>query len=151
MPIRLALAGEDRRTLDRLTRICSRERDVAVVARYSTSRQTLQKLAQHRPDILVLDLSIRNADALNVLRHSEGKGLPTRCIILIDVEDDSALEALRLGACGVVPMHLAAKLLVSCIRDVHAGTKWLERHFAIRILDKLLDTPFWQLDCGPPI
>ena len=140
MPIRVGLLGKDRQTRDRLIRICSREADVEVVACYTTSRQTLQELALHRPDILVLDMRLRNGHALNVLRHSGDSGLSTRCIILTNSKDDSAVEALRLGVCGVVPLHMATKLLVRCIRDVHAGRKWMEAHFAIRTLNTLLNT-----------
>jgi two-component system nitrate/nitrite response regulator NarL len=138
MPIRLALASKHRRIVDRLAQICS-EPDLNIVARASTGKQVLQAVDRHSPDILVLDMHTPNSDAQSVLRRMERGRLLTRTVILIESDGDGALDAIRLGACGVVPMNIASTLLVKCIRGVHAGGRWLERGFAIRAVDKLLE------------
>lgn len=137
MPIRLALAGERRSVLDRLTQICSLERDFEVVAQATTGKQALRAVQRYCPDILVLDMRITDTSAPTVLRRAGGGSFGTRSVILIEAEGDSVLEAIRLGACGVVPSDMAPTLLVKCIREVHAGGKWFERDFAVRTLVKL--------------
>src|SRR5262249_15055047 len=37
------------------------------------------------------------------------------------------LEAMRLGVNGVVLKEMAPRLLVQCIRKVHAGEQWIEK------------------------
>jgi DNA-binding NarL/FixJ family response regulator len=49
------------------------------------------------------------------------------------------MEALQLGARGVVLKEMAPELLIRCIRTVHAGGRWLEDDFLSRAIEGLLD------------
>ena len=53
-------------------------------------------------------------------------------------ETYEVLEAIRLGAAGVVLKEMAPKLLVQCIRKAHAGEQWLEKRSVSLALEKLL-------------
>jgi DNA-binding NarL/FixJ family response regulator len=65
--------------------------------------------------------------------------LPTRVVILTATLDEEGLaEAVRLGVRGLVLKELAPKLLVQCIRKVHAGELWLEKRSVSSALEKLL-------------
>ena len=44
-----------------------------------------------------------------------------------------------LGVHGVVLKDLAPRLLMQCVRTVHAGGKWLEKGYATQAVDKLLE------------
>jgi len=65
--------------------------------------------------------------------------LPTRVVLLVaSLEDEEMLEASRLGVRGVVLKEMTPRLLVQCIRKVHAGEPWLERRTAARAFETLL-------------
>jgi len=48
------------------------------------------------------------------------------------------IEALHLGIRGFVLKEMATKLLVECLRRVHAGGQWLEKDSANRAMAKLV-------------
>jgi DNA-binding NarL/FixJ family response regulator len=138
MPIRLAIAAYDRSVLDRLAQICSLERDFKIVARATTGKEAVRAVPQFWPDILVLDMRIRDPDALAVLRRIQKGSVRIRTVILDEADSDAAHEAIRLGVRGVMLMEKAPRLLAKSIREVDAGGKWFERDYAIGVLDRLL-------------
>jgi DNA-binding NarL/FixJ family response regulator len=78
-------------------------------------------------------------DGLAVLEEMRREALPTRVVILSAMNSDDLFEAIRLGARGVVLKDMAPRLLVQCVRTVHAGGKWLEKGVATCAVDKLLE------------
>src|SRR5262249_25010182 len=64
---------------------------------------------------------------------------PTRVVLLTaGLEEHEVLEAIRLGAQGVVLKEMASYLLVQCVRKVYAGGQWLERRSVSRALETML-------------
>jgi two-component system, NarL family, nitrate/nitrite response regulator NarL len=78
-------------------------------------------------------------DSLVVLREMRKEKLPTRVVILTaTLAEEGLTEAVRLGVRGLVLKELAPKLLVQCIRIVHAGELWLEKRSVTSALEQLL-------------
>jgi DNA-binding NarL/FixJ family response regulator len=48
------------------------------------------------------------------------------------------LEAIRLGVRGIVLKEMPPRLLVECVRAVHAGKHWLEKNIANRAIETML-------------
>jgi DNA-binding NarL/FixJ family response regulator len=136
--IRLVLADDHPIVLGGLKLIFSDEPDFAVVGQAKNGDEALQAVREFQPDILVLDLRMPGMDGLGVLREMKGNELGTRVVVLTAVHSDEILEAIRLGACGIVLKDTAAQVLVQCIRDVYAGKKWLDQGVATRAVQDLL-------------
>src|SRR5215467_13444529 len=78
-------------------------------------------------------------DGLAVLREMRQEHCPTRVVLLTaGLEEHEVLEAVRLGAQGVVLKEMASHLLVQCVRKVHAGGHWVERRSVSRALETML-------------
>jgi DNA-binding NarL/FixJ family response regulator len=93
----------------------------------------------YQPDVLILDIRMPGMDGLAVLRELRQEPCPTRVVVLTaGMEEHEVLEAIRLGVHGVVLKEMASHLLVQCVRKVHAGGQWLDRHSVSRALDTLL-------------
>ncbi|NJL27947.1 MAG: response regulator transcription factor [Thermoanaerobaculia bacterium] len=138
--IRVAIADDHPIVLDGLEQLFRLEPDFALVARCRDGRETLRMVAAQTPDVLVLDVRMPQGDGLEVLRTLEREGAATRVVLLTAaVEDDQLLEALRLGARGVVLKEMAPQVLVSAVRAVAAGGEWLERGLGGRAARKLLE------------
>ena len=136
--IRLVLADDHPIVLAGLERLFSLEPDFQILARALNGDEALRFVRHFRPDILLLDLRMPGKDGLTVLREMIGEQLPTRAVVLTAVDGDDVLEAIQLGVRGLVLKDMAPKLLVQCIREVHAGGKWLDRDSATHAVDKLL-------------
>ena len=60
-----------------------------------------------------------------MLERLPGLRVPTRVVILTAFADEARLQAtMRLGARGVVLKEMASRVLVDCVRAVHAGSTW---------------------------
>ena len=139
MSIRLALADDHPIFLDGLEQLFRLEPDFEVVARCVDGEEALRAVRDLKPDILLLDLRMRGKDGLEVLRELEAEGSAPRVVLLTaGLEEDDVVEAIRLGVRGVVLKEMAPRLLIQCLRKVHAGERWLERRSTARALDKLL-------------
>ena len=122
MAIRVALADDHPIILDGLELLFRMERDIQVVARCVNGEEALQAVRRHRPDILILDIRMPGKDGLTVLREMKEENLSTQVVLLtVGLDEEEALEALRLGVRGVVLKEMAPQMLVQCVRKVHAG------------------------------
>ena len=139
MTIRLVIADDHPIVLDGLEQLLSLEKDCEVVARARNGDEALQAVRQFQPDVLVLDLRMPGTDGLAVLDEMRREALLTRVVILSAMNSDDLFEAIRLGARGVVLKDMAPRLLMQCVRTVHAGGKWLEKGVATCAVDKLLE------------
>ncbi|HJW95432.1 MAG TPA: response regulator transcription factor [Thermoanaerobaculia bacterium] len=122
-----------------LTQFFEEVDDLRVVAECEDGESALDEVRKHNPDVLIVDLRMPRASGLEVLRRlrSEEKQ-PATIILAGNISDDEVVEAMRLGAKGVVLKEMAPMLLVQCIRKVAAGGVWLEKEAIGRTLGKLL-------------
>jgi DNA-binding NarL/FixJ family response regulator len=139
MPIRLVLADDHRLILSGLELFLRQEPDFEVLTCCYDGLETLQVVRPLRPDVLILDLCMPGKDGLAVLREIHEAEIPTRVVLLTAaMDEDSLLEAMRLGVSGVVLKEMTVPLLIQCIRKVYAGDQWLERRLIGRVVEKML-------------
>lgn len=140
MPIRIAITDDHPIVLGGLEQLFRLESDIEVVASCATGAAAIAAVRAHHPDVLVLDVLMPHPDGLAVLRAlAAGEFSSTRVLLLTaTIDDERLLEAIQLGAQGVVLKESAAALLVEAVRDVHAGRQWLEKGLGGRALRRLL-------------
>ena len=139
MPLRLVVADDHPLMLAALQQLFGREPDVAILACCRNGAETLQALQTYQPDVVILDVRMPGQDGLAVLREMRRERCPTRVVLLTaGLEDHEALEAVQLGVQGVVLKEMPSHLLVQCVRTVHAGEQWFERHSGSRALQAIL-------------
>ena len=140
MSIRLVVADDHPVVLDGLTQVFSFEPDFQVVAQARNGDEALDAVRRHHPDVAVLDIRMPGKDGLAVIRELTREKLPTRVVVLTATGQDEVFDAIRMGVRGVVLKDMAPKLLVHCIREVHAGRRWLEKGYATHAVEKLLQS-----------
>lgn len=131
--IRVMLADDHQILLDGLRRLIDTTGDMKVVATATDAASAIGLAREHRPDILVLDISMPGG-GLEVARRVREMEIPTRIVILtMFAEDRYVMEAVRLGAAGYVLKRSADKELIEAIRAVAAGDAYLTPA-AVRLL-----------------
>jgi len=149
VPITIVVADDHPLVLDGLERLFSLEPDLQVVARCRDGRQALDDARRLRPDVLVLDVAMPIKNGLDVLRELHNDRLPTRVVLLTAaLEDEQLLEAIQLGAQGVVLKDMAPNLLIEAVREVHGGGQWFEKGLGGRALRRLLQREQSQHETG---
>jgi DNA-binding NarL/FixJ family response regulator len=131
--IRLVVADDHPIVLQGLQHLFDRQTDFEVVATCTDTNATIDAVRARRPDVLVLDLRMPGSGGLGVLRALEHEGARCPTVLLTAaVTDAEVLEAVKLGASGLVLKESPPDTLLDCIRRVHAGGEWIDGDTASR-------------------
>ena len=116
------LADHHQVVRDSLANLLEMQSDMQVVAVAGAGSQVPELVQRHRPDVLVLELDLPEATGLEVLRTlgQAGLSLPTLILTASDNEVDY-VQAVRLGASGLVLKRDSPEKLFQAIRSVAAG------------------------------
>jgi two-component system, NarL family, nitrate/nitrite response regulator NarL len=123
-----------------LRRVLEARPGLVVVNEASDGEQAVKMARQLKPDILLLDLSMPSLSGFEVLRELSVPAIPVRAIILTaSIDPPQVVQALQLGACGVVVKDTASETLIKGIHAVVAGQYWIG-HESVTDLVKALRT-----------
>jgi two-component system, NarL family, nitrate/nitrite response regulator NarL len=137
--IRVIITDDHPLVLNGLEHLLREYQEFEVVQKCSSGTEALAAVRRHRPDILVLDLMMPGMDGLAVARDLHKSGdMPYVVLLTAQLHEDQLIEALHLGVRGFILKEMATKLLVECLRRVHAGGQWLEKDSANRAMAKLV-------------
>jgi two-component system, NarL family, nitrate/nitrite response regulator NarL len=126
MPIRILIVDDHAIVRDGLKKLLQVQPGFEVVGEAADGTEAIQRTLDLKPDILLLDLSMPRLDGLGVLKALANSACDVRCILLTaSIEPEETLDALRLGARGIVLKESVSELLYKCIRTVMAGEFWV--------------------------
>jgi len=137
-PVSIVIADDHQIFRDGLTRLLTDEPDFKVVGAAGDGDGTLRMVRELTPDILLLDLAMPRRSGLDVLRELAAESSLVRTIILAaSIDETHMIEALELGARGMVLKDTATTLLFKSIRMVMAGQYWVGREAVSGLVDSL--------------
>ncbi len=138
-PIRVLIADDHPIFRDGLRRLLEAEPWLQVVGEASDGSEAIALAKQLQPDVLLLDLAMPRVPGLEALREMARASSPVRTILLTaSAERAQILEALQLGARGIVLKESATQVLFRSIRAVMAGQYWVERESVADLKDVAL-------------
>jgi DNA-binding NarL/FixJ family response regulator len=115
------------------------EADLRVLAMCTNDDDTIESVIRCAPAVLVLDSRLPRRGGLAVLRDLARHQLTTRVVLLAtDIREREMVEAVRLGAKGVVLREMAPRFFVQCIRQVHGGAMWIENRCFGKVVDRMV-------------
>jgi two-component system, NarL family, nitrate/nitrite response regulator NarL len=139
MSVRIVIADDHPVVRRGLAQFIADEDGLQIIEECTDGAAALSAVTRHSPDVLIVDLRMPVMGGLEVLRRVYEMASPPAVIILAgNISDDEVVEAMHLGAKGVVLKEMAPSLLVACIRKVAAGGTWLEKEAVGRTMEKLL-------------
>jgi two-component system, NarL family, nitrate/nitrite response regulator NarL len=139
-PIRILIADDHPIFRDGLRRLLEAESKFTVIGEACDGAEAVKLARQLKPDILLLDLAMPRHPGLEALREmSSTVGPQSVRIILLTAaaEKNQIVEALQLGARGVVLKDSATQLLLKSIDTVMAGEYWVGRESVSNLVQYL--------------
>jgi len=138
--VRILIADDHPIFRDGLKRLLESERDFKVVGEACDGVEAVKLVRQLKPEILLLDLAMPRRPGLEALRemNSGAASSSVRVILLTAAADkDQIVEALQLGARGVVLKDSATQILLKSIRAVMNGEYWVGRESVANLVQYL--------------
>lgn len=127
-PIRILIADDHPLFRDGLRRLLQAEPMFEVVAEASDGDELVALAQKTRPDVILLDLSMPKRDGMQTLRELAAAKIPARTLILTaTITKSQIVQALRLGACGVMLKESTTQRLFDSIHCIMEGQYWIGR------------------------
>jgi DNA-binding NarL/FixJ family response regulator len=125
-----------------LAQLINQEPDLAVCGHAEDAHGALHAIATHRPDVVVLDISLNGPDGLSVLKEirMSDESLP---VLVLSMHDESlyAERALRAGANGYITKQEATERVLEAIRRIRGGEVFVSDRIAKRLLRQIVSSP----------
>jgi len=122
------------------------KRDITVVGEGGSAQQAMDTIPRLRPDVMVLDIHLRDGTGVEVCRAVRAVEPTVRCLLLTSDDDDEALlSAVLAGAHGYALKEARTLNLVDAIRRVGAGDLLLDEVGAQSLVERMSTL----LDSGP--
>jgi two-component system nitrate/nitrite response regulator NarL len=135
---RILIADDHPIFRDGLRRLLESEREFQVIGEACDGVEAVNMVRQLKPEILLLDLAMPRRPGLEALREMSTEASSVRVILLTAAaEKDQIVEALQLGARGVVLKDSATQILLKSIRAVMNGEYWVGRESVSNLVQYL--------------
>jgi DNA-binding NarL/FixJ family response regulator len=146
--IRIAIADGHPVFRDAMRQLLSLQKDFAVIAEAGDGDEVLRLVEDRPPDILLLALKMPGTNSFTILQKmQQANNTVTKVILLTASEGMSEfVQAIQLGASGIVLKQSPASLLFQRIREVYASKIRIDSHTTTAVT-----RVFSAEDGAPPI
>jgi DNA-binding NarL/FixJ family response regulator len=135
--IRCVLADDHTLLREGVRRLLEEAPDFLVVGEAADASEALKLVIEHRPDLVLLDISMPGMSSFEASRLIEEHCTGTRIVFLTMHEDREYLtQALQSGASGYLLKDTAPPHLLQALRNVHLGQQSLSPRITLQLQDK---------------
>lgn len=142
--IRCVIADDHALVRQGIRRLLQDESDVEVIGEAGDAAEALKSVMELRPDILLMDVGMPGFSSFEAARIIQRDLPATRVVFLTMHEDqDYVMQGLQAGASGYLLKDTPAAKLISVLREVHQGGKFVSPEVLGGLIDngKLGQTP----------
>jgi DNA-binding NarL/FixJ family response regulator len=112
--------------------------DIEIVGEAENGRLAVQKVAELKPDIILMDLSMPNLNGAEATRQILKESPGTKVLILSAYSDDERLlQLLKQGIAGYIVKQSAAHELPRAIREAKKGNAFFSASITKKLFDQM--------------
>jgi DNA-binding NarL/FixJ family response regulator len=132
---KIAIVEDNATIRESLAEFAQADPECRCVCACATAEDALRLIPKHQPDIVLMDIQLPNQSGIECTAQIKLL-LPSVQIVMVTVYEDTdrIFQALRAGACGYLLKRLAAKELVSAIREIREGGAPMSREIARKVI-----------------
>lgn len=139
-PISVVLVDDDAMVRTALSMILGAAPEITVVGQAEDGRQALSVIAEHSPDVVLMDIRMPRLDGLAATDALVRSGSPSKVVVLTTFDaDDDVMRALQHGADGFLLKDTPPDRIVEAVRLVAAGQSILSPSVTAGVLASVRD------------
>jgi DNA-binding NarL/FixJ family response regulator len=133
--IRVLLVDDQALIRTGLQTLLARKPDIEVVGQASNGAEALERVAEHDPDVVLMDILMPQMDGVTATAQLAERGARAAVILLTTVRDDEQiLRGIQAGARGYLLKDVDHRVLADAIRTVASGQAMLDPEITAQLL-----------------
>lgn len=122
-----------------LTLLINQQQDMQICGEAQEAQTAIHAIAESRPDILILDISLSGPDGLELLKSIRTSD-PDLPVLILSMHDEAiyAERALRAGANGYIMKQEAAEKVLVAVRRILNGEIYLSGRMSNHMLQQYI-------------
>lgn len=137
-PLRLLLVDDQRLIRAGFAMMLGVEPDIEVVGEAGDGAEAVERAAELRPDLVLMDVQMPGMDGIAATREIVRQGLGQVVVLTTFDRDDYLFDALRAGASGFLLKNAEAEQLVDAVRAVGLGHSLLAPEVTRRVISAMV-------------
>jgi len=140
-PIRVLVVDDDPLVRSGLGIMLGGAPDMRIVAEAGDGSEVLGQIDRHTPDIVLMDIRMRQLDGLSATKALRSRPDPPHVIVLTTFDADHyVLDALRAGAAGFLLKDTPPEEIVTAIRHANQGLPVLSPEVTRRLIQRVTES-----------
>jgi DNA-binding NarL/FixJ family response regulator len=141
--IRVLIADDQAMVREGLRLILDLQPDLEVVAEAADGQAALRGVAEHRPDVVLMDIRMPVMDGLQATERLLRGGRPGPRVLILTTfgEDEYLYTAMRAGASGFLLKDSPRSALLHAVRTVADGSALLDAALTRRLIEDWVRRP----------
>lgn len=136
-PISILIADDHPLILAGLSSLLGAMPEFRLVAQASDGMQAVELYRQHRPDVVIMDLSMPRLNGVEAIEQIRAEDASASIVILTTYQgDEDVYRGLRAGAKAYLLKDGGSEQLVDCLRTVAAGQQYLSEAVASKLAER---------------
>ena len=136
MTIRVLLADDHALMREGLRALLTTATDIEVVGEVRTGREAERQVARLNPDVVLMDIAMPELNGIEAARVIHLRCPAVRIVMLsMHATAEYVYRAFEAGACGYLLKEVAVEEVITAVRAVHAGKRYLSPALAESVPD----------------
>ncbi len=136
--IKLLIADDHPIVREGLKQILKDDPNIVISGEAGDGEEALKKIRKEKYDVILLDISMPKKNAIEILDEVRKEKTQPRILILsIHSEEQYAIRALKAGAYGYLTKDSAPNELISAIKKISLGKKYISPSLTEKLVDNL--------------